>query len=62
MVCAIKCCLTYFRSGVIFACNCCASISLNIFFEQAKPLVHLFLVGTVDNDGIKADTLRSERL
>lgn len=61
MTLTFKHCLTYFHSGVVFICSCSASIGLNIFSEQAKPQVHLFLVGTVDNDGIKADTCRVQR-
>lgn len=53
---------TYFYSGEAFGSNGCASVGLNVFFQQAEPQVHLLLTGTVDDDGIQADTCRGAKI
>lgn len=55
-------CWTYFNSGEVFRSNGCASVGLNVLFQQAKPQVHLLLTGTVDDDGIQADTCRGAKV
>lgn len=52
----------YLNPGVgLERCNGGAPVDLDVFFEQAKPQVHLLLVATVDNDGVQADTCRGQR-
>lgn len=48
--------VTYLHSGVVSGGDRGSSVGLDVLFEQAEPQVHLFLVATVDDDGIKADT------
>lgn len=52
---------TYFYSGEVFGSDGCASVGLNVFFQQAEPQVHLLLTGTVDDDGIQADACKEQR-
>lgn len=48
--------VTYLHSGVVSGGDRGSSVGLDVLFEQTEPQVHLFLVATVDDDGIKADT------
>lgn len=52
----LKCPVTYLHSGVVSGHDRRSSIGFDVLFEQSEPQVHLFLAGTVDDDGIKADT------
>lgn len=48
--------VTYLHSGVVSGGDRGSSVGLDVLFEQTEPQVHLLLVATVDDDGIKADT------
>lgn len=49
---------TYSHSGVAFRLDSSASILLDALLKKAKPHVHFFLTGAVDNDGVQADSWR----
>lgn len=56
--CSMQCCwcpVSYLHSGVVSGRGRRSSIGFDVFFEQSEPQVHLFLAGTVDDDGIEAD-------
>lgn len=48
--------VTYLHSGVVSGRDRGSSVGLDVLSEQTEPQVQLFLVATVDDDGIKADT------
>lgn len=54
--CHVQLPVTYLHSGVDSGGGRGSSVGLDVLFEQTEPQVHLFLVATVDDDGIKADT------
>lgn len=51
-----QCPVSYLHSGVVSVRECRPSIGFDVLSEQSEPQVHLFLAGTVDDDGIEADT------
>lgn len=53
--------MPYLNSCVYLRFDCIAAISLDLFFQKPKPIVHLLLRRAVHDDRVQADPYKGQR-